>query len=632
MREGVIRLHRDGYGFVVAEKEGDEDVFVPANAVGDALHTDRVCVEVVKSRRGFEGRVVNVIERRVKTLVGRLEQIGKHFQVIVDDRRVRHRVLVSPKKLAGARHGQNVVVSVLEYPRNGSPMQGEVSETLGIRGEQATERTAVIIRHQLPRAFPQNVLNAARRLQMTSSDLEHREDLRHLPFVTIDGESARDFDDAVTAERMDDGTIRLWVAIADVSHFVRPGDAIDHEALSRGTSVYFPEMCLPMLPEELSNDLCSLIPDVDRLALAARLDFDESGNVCKTFFTPCVIKSHRRMTYTEVKRIILEKDPDATKALGNLLPKLELMKECFDRLRKKRIERGSIDFDLPEPEIVLDMQGEVESIVKSERHVGHMMIEEFMVAANEAVATFLTQAGQGCIYRVHESPNATKIHAFSVLIHNLGHQIYLGKNPSPGLLAKVVKRVHGKPEERLVNHQLLRSMARAVYSHRNKGHYGLASNCYCHFTSPIRRYPDLVIHRLLKAVLKRASSKTSFHLSEIAEHSSQREKIAMEAEREMAKLVATLFMQRHVGSAFSGIVSHVAKFGIFVELIDYFIEGVIPLASLEDDFYELDERGFVVRGKKTKKTFTIGDSIQIVVADVDIPNREIVFSPASSNR
>jgi ribonuclease R len=339
-----------------------------------------------------------------------------------------------------------------------------------------------------------------------------------------------------------------------------------------------------------------------------------------------VIKSRERMTYTSVKRILVDREPEMLVRYREIVPKFELMEECHRRIRANRVQRGSIDFDLPEPEIIMDMQGDVADIVRAERHVAHMMIEDFMIAANEAVAEFLTARKAGCVYRVHETPPPDKLREFGVLLHNLGYKFHISKEMKPGALAEIVKAVSGKPEERLVNHQMLRSMSQAVYGAENKGHFGLASRCYCHFTSPIRRYPDLVVHRLLAGVLSgNRLGAPKERLEEIGRHASRRERVAMEAEREMAKLYAAMFMAGKVGEEFDGIISHVTKFGFFVELIDFFVEGVVRLESLTGDRYRMSPDGMSIIGKK-KKSFKIGDTVRIAVEEVDVPMREIVFA------
>lgn len=638
---GELKLHRDGYGFVIADKPGVEDVFVPARFMGDALHTDVVEVKI-KPGRGdkLEGVITKIVERRVKKLVGRLENFGKGFRVVALDNRVRRQVKILPKDTQGASHGEEVVVIITDYPQGDKPMCGVVEKVLEGRGTISAEEEVIITHHQLPNHFPPSVEEEAKRVAAENSfnDTAGRKDLTHIPFITIDGESAQDFDDAVAAKHLKDGTIRLWVSIADVSHYVRPGTDIDREAYERSTSTYFPQKCIPMLPEVLSNDLCSLRPDVKRFTVTAEVDIDQYGKVVRRDFYRSVIKSHRRMTYKEIKQLLVEHDPVVCDVHKELVEPVNILEDCYKRLRAMRLERGSLDFDLPEPEIIMDLQGDIDTIVRAERHVGHMMIEEFMIAANEAVAEKLTAAGIGCIYRVHEHPSADKIREFAQFVHNMGINIRLDERVPPKKLAKVIEKVRGHPEERIVNHKLLRSMAQAVYSPENLGHYGLASACYCHFTSPIRRYPDLVVHRLLAHVISRGTRgkgrgkrgvSSIVHrqssLAGIAEHCSRRERRSMEAERQMAKLYAALFMRDHIGTKFDGIVSHIAKFGFFVELIDYFVEGVVPLESLDDDHYRFDEQAMRLVGKRSKRIIRIGDSVRINVENVSISDREIDF-------
>lgn len=624
---GELKLHRDGYGFVIADKLGVEDVFVPARFIGDALHTDLVEVKIKPGRGGkHEGVITKIVERRVKKLVGRLENYGKGFRVIALDNRVRRQVKVLPKDTQSASHGEDVVVIITDYPEGDKPMCGVVEKTLEGRGTIDGEEEVIITHHQLPTHFPSRVEEEAKRIAAANDfdDAAGRKDLTDIPFITIDGESAQDFDDAIAAKRLPNSMMRLWVSIADVSHYVKPGSLIDREAYERATSTYFPQKCLSMLPEVLSNDLCSLRPDVKRFTMTAELDIDTQGKVMRRDFYRSVIKSHRRMTYKEIKQILVEEDPVVCEAHEELIEPIRVLEDCFKRLRAMRLERGSLDFDLPEPEIIMDLEGDIDTIVRAERHIGHMMIEEFMIAANEAVAEALTKAGNGCIYRVHEHPAPEKIREFAQFVHNMGIHIRLSERVPPKKLAKVIEKVRDHPEERIVNHKLLRSMAQAVYSPENLGHYGLASTCYCHFTSPIRRYPDLVVHRLLTTALAGQKGKVR-GLAQIAEHCSRRERRSMEAERQMAKLYAALFMRDHVGSTFDGVVSHIAKFGFFVELIDYFVEGVVPLASLEDDYYRFDEQAMRLVGKRSKRIIRIGDSVRITVEKVSITDKEIDF-------
>jgi ribonuclease R len=627
---GELSLHRDGYGFVIADSKEGKDVFIPARYIGDALHTDLVEADVMPGRGGkLEGRIRRIVERRVKTLMGRLERSLKFYQVIADDKRVRHRILVPDDATAGARQGDNVVVEITRYPSGEDHMAGRVVSVLGKRGDVKTEVAAVVIRHSLPAQFPSNVLAEARRVRdsfYSGGHGEGRVDLRGVPFVTIDGEDAKDFDDAVAVKRAGGGKIVLLVSIADVSHFVRPGSALDKEAFARGTSVYFPGECIPMLPFELSNDICSLRPNEDRFTITAEMEVDGSGNIAASKFYRSVIKSKERMTYTSMKKILVEGDAREKERYSQLIGDFMLMRECYERLRKRRKELGSIDFDLPEPEIIMDMKGGIQDIVRADRHIGHMMIEEFMIAANEAVASFLTEKRAGCIYRAHEPPPADSIKEFNLLLYNLGYKIKFPKAPSPKRFAEIIEMVKGRPEERLVNHMMLRTMSQAVYSEKNLGHYGLASGCYCHFTSPIRRYPDLIVHRLMGPLIEGGGKGFRADLSAISDSCSRRERIAMEAEREIAKLYAAMFMQEKMGEEYDGIVSHVTKFGFFVELIDYFVEGLVHIESLDGDKFRYLEEGHQIVGKRQKRRFRIGDKVRVEVEDVDVAEREVWFS------
>lgn len=620
---GELRLHPDGYGFVISDSADREDVFVPARFINNALHTDLVEADVQSARDGrFEGRIIRIVERRVKRLIGRLEKMNGGFRVVTDDKRVRHTILISKANTAGAKHGQNVVVEILKYPEDSEPMRGRIFEVLGLRGDVGTEERAVVIRHQLRDEFPADVKKAAdEKSSGWHFEIKHRKDLRAIPFVTIDGETARDFDDAVAVKKLDHKGFRLWVSIADVSYFVTPNDPVDSEAYERSTSVYFPKFCIPMLPEVLSNDLCSLVPGEDRLTMTAELELSSLGEVLSSKIYPSVIRSQRRLTYTQVKKVLVEEDEKIKHELGELVDKIRLMEECFKPLRKKRTERGSIDFDLPEPQIVLDVEGGIDQIVKAERHVGHMIIEEFMIAANEAVARYLTEKGMGCVYRVHARPERKKLFELSTLLHNLGYRINFKEDITPMDMSKIVKMIHGKPEERLVNHKLLRSLPQAVYSPENVGHFGLASKCYCHFTSPIRRYPDLVVHRLLKSAAKHPN----VSLKEVSEHCSRNERIAMAAEREMLKLHSALFMSDKIGMKFKGIISFVAKFGFFVELEEYFIEGLVRIEEIEGDRYRFEEESQSIVGRNRRNVFKIGYEVAIELESVDIKEREIIF-------
>lgn len=629
---GELSLHRDGYGFV-CPADGSPDIFIPARYVGSAFHTDVVEATITADgRKGPEGRIVNILERKVEKLLGRFELKGKVFQVVADDRRVRHRISIHNTKTAGAKNGDTVVVKITAFPKGDDLLQGEVLEVLGKRGEVETERSAVVVRHQLRSEFSKLVMTEAEgsafSLAREGQNDKSRKDLRDISFVTIDGETARDFDDAVAVQKHGD-VLKLFVSIADVSWFVRTSSVVDKEAYERSTSVYFPDHCIPMLPEILSNEFCSLKPDEDRLCFTAEMDVSPDGQMIQSSFYKSIIRSKRRLTYNQVHKALVLQDTKVIKDLAPIMDDLHLLRDCFKRLLMSRRARGSLDFDLPEPQILIDLTGSISDIVRAERHEAHMMIEEFMILANESVAKFMSDRKFPNMYRIHEPPPTDKLYEFSILIHNLGESFDPKKDATPKALSKLLQKFKGRPEERLVNHMLLRSLSQAVYSEKNVGHFGLGLKHYCHFTSPIRRYPDLVVHRLLASALKGeqrpvGNAKKSTRVHDMAEHCSRRERIAMEAEREINKLYCALFMESKIGEEFLGVVSHVTKFGFFVELVDFFVEGLVHVDSLMEDNYRYEESQMCLCGKKGKK-IKIGDKVKIEVGDVNVPARELNF-------
>jgi ribonuclease R len=449
--------------------------------------------------------------------------------------------------------------------------------------------------------------------------------LRGIPTFTIDGENARDFDDAVSIEKEKDG-LKLYVSISDVSHYVKERSPLDEEAFLRGTSVYFPDRAIPMFPPELSNELCCLQPKLDRLTLTVELRYDMDGEKRETRFYPSVICSNERLTYTIVKRILVNEDAELRDKFRSLLPSLEWMTDLSQRLRQRRIERGTLDFDLPEPEVILNLQGETKEIIRAERNLAHQIIEEFMIAANEAVAHFLEESGSPSIYRIHEPPGREAIDEFRRFVSHLGYKIRKESDHSPKELQKVLLEVKGRPEEKVVNNILLRSMKWAKYSAKNLGHFGLASDAYTHFTSPIRRYPDLMIHRILKRILSKRDGRISEEeLAKKADHLSRRERVAMEAEREILDRYRIRFMRDKVGDVFEGVISGVTAFGFFVEMKDIFVEGLVRVTSLHDDYYQYHENRYCLIGERTHKTFRIGDEVKVRVDRVDVERRHIDF-------
>lgn len=631
---GKLSMHRDGYGFVAAE-DGSGDLFVPARYLRDYMNGDQVEAQVVSVRRDGkrEGRVTALIQRGVTNVVGRFEAVGKGGRVIPDDDRLGRDLFVPPGGVGGARTGQVVSAVITAYPSKVTGLEGRISEVLGNADDPEVEVLTVIRKYELPNLFSPEVLAEARRQpqQVPEEAAAGRTDLRGRVTVTIDGETARDFDDAVSVAPEGD-RIRLWVSIADVSHYVTEGSKLDNEAYLRGTSVYFPDRCIPMLPEELSNGICSLNPEVDRLTMTAEMLFDEAGEMVESRFYPSVIRSAARLTYTIVKRILVDGDLEAIAAHPTLVPHLKAMEELAQRLNKRRSQRGSIDFDLPEPQIILDLQGETTAIVRAERNLAHRIIEEFMLAANEAVASYLEGIPVPSLYRIHENPDPAKLQDLAEFVFSFGYTLTMvDEKVAPAALQKLLAEVAGKPEERLINEVLLRCMKQARYSAENLGHFGLAATSYTHFTSPIRRYPDLVVHRILRKVLSgklsgRDRQTLEARLPETAVHTSKRERTAMEAEREMVDLKKMQFMRDKIGEEYDGFITGVAQFGIFVELVELFVEGMIPVATLPSDYYVHHEKSHALVGERSRASYRIADRIRVKVAAINEARRQVEFA------
>ena len=626
---GRIKTHPDGYGFVIPEAEGEEDIFISPRNLKEAMHGDRVVARVESIRRkGKEGSVIRILERKTRKVVGKFMRAKNYSYLIPEDERILQEVFIPEGETKRARPNQIVVAEITQYPTERARPEGRITHILGYPDDPEIEPQIIIHKYDLPQRFTSAALKEAQNLLPTPSSHDYRDrvDLREIPTFTIDGENARDFDDAVSIEREKDGGVKLYVSISDVSHYVKEDTALDNEAYSRGTSVYFPDRAIPMFPTELSNEICSLHPGVDRLTLTAELRYDGNGERKGVQFYPSIIRSDERLTYTLVRKILVEEEANLKKKFKHLLPSLELMADLCQELRRRRTERGAIDFDLPEPEIILNLQGETEDVIRAERNLAHQIIEEFMIAANEAVAHFMEEKGLPFIYRIHEPPKKEAMDEFRRFISHLGYKMRKESDHSPKEFQRVVSDVKGWPEERVVNEILLRSMKWARYSAKNLGHFGLASDGYTHFTSPIRRYPDLIVHRFLKRVLAKEEVKISEEiLAGKADHLSYRERVAMEAEREILGRYRVRFMKDKIGEEYEGIISGVAAFGFFVELKDIFVEGLVRVTSLHDDYYQYHEKKYCLVGERTHKTFSIGDIVKVRVDRVDVERRHIDF-------
>jgi ribonuclease R len=748
---GRLSMHRDGFGFAIPDASSlDErlkarlsgDIFIPPPAVRSAMHGDRVLVEITAFRPDgrAEGRIVRPLHRAHSTVVGLFHYGNRHNYVTPIDQKISQEIVIPPglelpektsddgqkKKTKKSVHRvlgeevartrpdnlENVVVDVeiTDWPTATQNPRGRVVEILGFEDDFGLDVEIMIRKHHLPHRFPPEVVEESQEVEplIPARELHKRRDFRALPIVTIDGETARDFDDAVTVRRLKNGNFELQVHIADVAQYVAPDSAIDQEARLRGTSVYFPDRAVPMLPLELSTDICSLRPQVDRLVMSCVMEIDHRGEILGCELCAGVIRSAERMTYTDVKAV-LEGDAVLRKRYASLVELFETMRELAMILNRKRERRGSIDFDLPEPVIEFDEHGLMKSITRSERNIANRIIEEFMLSANESVAGYLENKRVGSLYRIHEKPDAKRVYDFEIIAATFGYSLGVGPLPiqriqpktdrrasygtgkrareieipkevhiTPRMYQKLTEKIAGKPEERILSYLMLRSLKQARYSEENLGHFALAAPTYTHFTSPIRRYPDLIIHRILKDVLRDSAemrdgevligvsgrqpsrdesetqagtsskpspwSKRRDHathqqslkalggpipieeLHDIAEESSQSERRADDAERELMEWKKAKFMQDRVGEDFDGLIISVTKFGFFVELTDLFVEGLVPLATLTDDRYVYHENTREIIGQRSHKIYRLGQKIRVIVDRIDPVEKKIQFA------
>jgi len=632
---GRVIAHPDGFGFLVADM-GGEDVFLGPREMRALLHGDRVVARVTGvDRRGRrEGAVAEILERANQTVVGRIHAEAGVYTLVPDNSRIHQDILIPAEHIRESRHGQIAIAEIIEQPTPRRQPIGRIREVLGDRLQAGMEVDIAISSHGIPSEWPEAVAEAAAALgaEVREADKQDRKDLRELPLVTIDGEDARDFDDAVYCERREDHW-RLIVAIADVSSYVAPDGPLDQEALRRATSVYFPGRVVPMLPEALSNGLCSLNPEVDRLCLACEMQIDDAGSIRRSRFHEAVMRSHARLTYTEVADVLVQRDEAVRERHATLVPHLERLHELYGTLHKARKARGAIDFDTVEAQIHFDADGRVETIEPVERNDAHRLIEECMIAANVAAARYLQKHRMPALFRVHPGPPADRLEDVRTFLAERGLTLGGGDKPSSADFARTLEEASTRLDAHLIQTVMLRSMERAVYQPDCSGHFGLALEQYAHFTSPIRRYPDLLVHRAIRHRLHGGTAEEYEHdhsdMERIGDHCSMAERRADEATRDVATVFKCEYMSEHVGSEFDGIITGVTSFGVFVELNGMYAEGLVHITSLSRDYYRFDPVRHCLVGERSGRIYRLGDALRVRVARVDLDERKIDFEPVS---
>ncbi len=633
VKQGIFSGTQRGFGFVSVEGE-EQDIFIPAESTRGALHGDRVMIVIKEGQSGprKEGEVTGILERGSNEVVGTFEK-GKNYGFVLPDNQKFGKDIFIPKEFTkGAVSGHKVVVKLTSYGDASSNPEGRVVEILGHVNDPGVDIMSVVRAYELPVEFSDEVMRSLGSVpdEVDPEEIKRRKDIRNITTVTIDGEDAKDLDDAITLSKEGD-IYRLGVHIADVTHYVREGEPLDREALKRGTSVYLVDRVIPMLPHKLSNGICSLNPGVDRLALSCFMDIDSNGTVLGHEIAETVIRSDRRMTYTNVAKIVEGSDEEVIRECEELVPMFLLMQELAEVLRERRNKRGSINFDFPESKIVVDKRGKPLEVKPYERNKATKIIEEFMLIANETIAEDFFWQEIPFVYRTHDNPDEEKIKKLAIFINNFGYSIRLGQEEiHPKELQKLLLKVEDTPEEALISRLTLRSMKQAKYTITNTGHFGLSAKYYCHFTSPIRRYPDLQIHRIIKENISgKLGEKRRTHyekiLFEVAERSSKTERRADEAEREVEKLKKVEYMKEHIGESFEGVISGVTSWGMYVELPNT-IEGMIRVSEMKDDYYIYDEERYQMIGEHTKKVYKLGQKVTIEVVNADKILRTIDFA------
>ncbi|WP_100013259.1 ribonuclease R [Lentibacillus sediminis] len=633
---GRIQMHAKGFAFLIPEEEGQNDVYIHHSDLASAMNNDRVLVRLERKEDSGsrpEGTVIRILERAVLQVVGTFEDNRSFGFVIADDKRIPNDIFIPKSMTNGAVSGHKVIAHITKYPEGRKSAEGEIIHILGHKNDPGIDIISIIHKHGIQVDFPDEVLEQAANAPETISEdeIKNRRDLRDEMIVTIDGADAKDLDDAVTVKKLDNGNYKLGVYIADVSYYVDEDSPMDKEAFERGTSVYLVDRVIPMIPHRLSNGICSLNPQVDRLTLGCEMEITSSGDVVNHEIFQSVIKTNERMTYTDVNKILIDKDEALRERYSELVPMFEQMEKLAKILNGKRMGRGAIDFDFKEAKVLVDDKGKAEDVVLRERSVGERLIEEFMLAANETIAEHFHWMDVPFIHRIHEDPDPGKLESFFEFLAGLGIVVKGTANEiHPQALQKVIEEVQDKPEELIISKLMLRSMQQARYDPQGVGHFGLATEFYTHFTSPIRRYPDLIVHRLIRTYLidKQMDAKTirqwKESLPEIARHTSERERAAVDAERETDSLKKAEYMQDKIGEEFTGIISSVTNFGMFVEL-ENTVEGLIHVSNLTDDYYHFEERSHALIGERTANMYRVGDEVEIKVTSVNMDEHTVDF-------
>ncbi|MBC8714675.1 ribonuclease R [Staphylococcus pseudintermedius] len=635
---GTLSQNKKGFAFLRPDDQEMEDIFIPPTKINRAMDGDVVLVEVKKSRGDFrkgkfEGEVKAIESHSIKQVVGTFSE-ARHFGFVVpDDKRIMQDIFVPKGQELGAVEGHKVLVQITQYSDGTNSPEGQISAILGHKNDPGVDILSIIYQHGIEIEFPDDVLKEAENVPETiqPDELKGRRDLRDELTITIDGADAKDLDDAIAVKKLDNGNTELTVSIADVSYYVTEGSALDREAYDRATSVYLVDRVIPMIPHRLSNGICSLNPEVDRLAMSCRMEIDAQGQVVKHEIFESVIHSNARMTYDTVNRIITDKDAATRAQYPEIVPMLDLAQTLSQQLIAMRKKRGEIDFDIKEAKVIVNEEGIPKEVVTRERGEGERLIESFMLIANETVAEHFNQMEVPFIYRIHEQPKSERLRQFFDFITNFGIMVKgTGEDIHPSTLQNIHEEIAGRPEDMVISTMMLRSMQQARYDADNLGHFGLAADYYTHFTSPIRRYPDLIVHRLVrKYLIEKSMDGRAMHeweekLPQIAEHTSNRERRAIDAERDTDELKKAEFMIQHIGDEFEGVISSVANFGMFVELPNT-IEGMVNMQNMSDDYYHFDERQMALIGERKAKVYRIGDVVKVKVIHVDVDERQIDF-------